>query len=89
MCVEDGCMYNLSPDSPIGIMDSGMGGISVLREIVKVLPNEDFIFYGDSANAPYGSRSNEEIYGLTERAVEGRLYRIKARLRQRMGGERP
>ena len=57
MCVEDGCMYNLSPDSPIGIMDSGMGGISVLREIVKVLPNEDFIFYGDSANAPYGSLS--------------------------------
>ena len=50
MCVEDGCMYNLSPDSPIGIMDSGMGGISVLREIVKVLPNEDFIFYGDSCN---------------------------------------
>ena len=70
MCVEDGCMYNLSPDSPIGIMDSGMGGISVLREIVKVLPNEDFIFYGDSANAPYGSRSNEEIYGLTEQAVD-------------------
>ena len=42
MCVEDGCMYNLSPDSPIGIMDSGMGGISVLREIVKVLPNEHY-----------------------------------------------
>ena len=49
---------------PIGFMDSGVGGISVLREAVRVLPNEDFIYYGDSANAPYGTRSPEEIKEL-------------------------
>ena len=53
--------FNLDKDAPIGVMDSGMGGISVLRELVKLLPHENFIFYGDSANAPYGSRSTENI----------------------------
>ena len=48
-------------DKPIGVMDSGMGGISVLKELARIMPNEDFIFYGDSANAPYGSRTTEEI----------------------------
>ena len=38
-------------DAPIGVFDSGMGGISVLRELVKIMPNEDYIFFGDSANA--------------------------------------
>ena len=37
----------------IGIFDSGFGGISVLRDIAKVMPNENLIYYGDSANAPY------------------------------------
>ncbi len=36
---------------PIGVLDSGLGGISVLRELVKLMPGEDFIYYGDSANA--------------------------------------
>ena len=40
-------------DAPIGVFDSGMGGISVLRELVKIMPNEDYIFFGDSANAPF------------------------------------
>ena len=56
----------LDCDAPIGVMDSGMGGISVLRELVRLLPNENFIFYGDSAHAPYGSRSNDEIYNMTK-----------------------
>lgn len=60
----------LDCDAPIGVMDSGMGGISVLRELARLLPMENFVFYGDSAHAPYGSRSNEEIYRLTEQAVE-------------------
>ena len=42
---------------PIGVFDSGVGGISVLKEAVKLLPNEDFIFFGDSKNAPYGVKS--------------------------------
>lgn len=55
---------------PIGFMDSGVGGISVLREAVRVLPNEDFIYFGDSANAPYGTKTVKEIRELTFRAVE-------------------
>lgn len=69
----------LDCDAPIGVMDSGMGGISVLREMAGLLPNENFVFYGDSANAPYGSRSTEEIYQLTEQVVQKLLKRgVKA-----------
>lgn len=61
---------SMKKNAPIGVMDSGMGGISVLREIVSIMPQENFIFYGDSANAPYGSRSTEEIFQLTSHVVE-------------------
>ena len=65
--------------SPIGIMDSGMGGISVLREVTALMPHENCIFYGDSKNAPYGSRSTEEIYQLTSKVVDHLLERnVKA-----------
>ena len=50
---------------PIAFFDSGVGGISVLREAVKILPNESFLFFGDSANAPYGTRPKNEILKLT------------------------
>ena len=69
----------LDCDGPLGVMDSGMGGISVLRELAGLLPHENFVFYGDSANAPYGSRSTEEIYQLTEQVVQKLLKRgVKA-----------
>ncbi len=54
---------------PIGIMDSGLGGLSVLREAVRLMPQENFIYYGDSANTPYGTRTVEEIRDLTENCV--------------------
>lgn len=50
---------------PIGVFDSGVGGISVLRELVALMPNENFIFYGDSQNAPYGTKTLEEVRALT------------------------
>ena len=50
---------------PIGVFDSGVGGISVLRELVALIPNENFIFYGDSKNAPYGTKTLEEVRKLT------------------------
>jgi glutamate racemase len=50
---------------PIGVFDSGVGGISVLRELVALMPQEDYIFFGDSANAPYGTKSLEEVHRLT------------------------
>lgn len=50
---------------PIGVFDSGMGGISVLANLIHDMPNENFIYYGDSNNAPYGVRPVEEIKNLS------------------------
>lgn len=50
---------------PIGVFDSGVGGISVLRELVKQMPGEDFIYFGDSVHAPYGTKPLEEVRQLT------------------------
>lgn len=63
----------------IGIFDSGVGGISVLRQLKKVLPHERYLYFGDSANAPYGTRPVEEIRELSL-AVADKLVRqgIKA-----------
>ena len=55
---------------PIGFMDSGLGGLSVLIEAVKEMPGEDFLYFGDSANAPYGVRPQEEIKKLTFSVVD-------------------
>ncbi len=56
-------------DRPIGVFDSGLGGASVLREALRLMPNENFIYYGDNANAPYGERSESEITALTFRCA--------------------
>ena len=53
----------------IGIFDSGFGGISVLKDIVELMPNEDYLYYGDSANAPYGTKPIETIMTLSERCT--------------------
>ena len=55
---------------PIGIMDSGFGGLSTLRQAVKLLPCENFLCYGDNANAPYGNRTQEDIQRLTVAAAK-------------------
>lgn len=55
---------------PVGFLDSGLGGLSVLKEAVKLMPAESFIYYGDSANAPYGTKDTETIRALTFAAVE-------------------
>ena len=57
----------------IGILDSGVGGISLLRRAVRLLPNENFLYYGDNQNAPYGPRPFDEICELAEVAVNGLL----------------
>ena len=49
---------------PVGVFDSGVGGISVLRELTALMPNENFIYFGDSANAPYGIRTYDEVYRI-------------------------
>lgn len=52
-------------DLPVAFFDSGLGGLSVLREAVKIMPQEDFIYFGDSENAPYGTKSVGEIRALS------------------------
>lgn len=52
------------------VFDSGFGGISVLKRLVDAMPNENYLYYGDSANAPYGPRSKEEIQNLTLKAIK-------------------
>ena len=51
----------MNVNSPIGIFDSGMGGISVLKQIHALMPQENLLYFGDSAYAPYGEKSRAEI----------------------------
>jgi glutamate racemase len=53
----------------IGVFDSGFGGLTILKEIVRVLPQYDYVYLGDSARAPYGDRSQNEIYEFTRQGV--------------------
>ena len=63
----------------IGFIDSGFGGSSVLKEAIKLMPNEKFIFYADSINAPYGTRDKEDILNLTKIMINMLLdYNLKA-----------
>lgn len=55
---------------PIAVFDSGVGGISVMRELMRQLPQEQFVYFGDCANAPYGSRPTEEIRRLSIHAYD-------------------
>ena len=64
-----------SKESCIAVFDSGVGGISVLRELVKSMPQEKFLYFGDSANAPYGEKSAEAVRDLTEQAAQMLLAR--------------
>jgi glutamate racemase len=56
--------------TPIGIFDSGYGGLTVLKEIVKAMPDYDYIYLGDNARAPYGTRSFETVYEYTLQCVK-------------------
>ena len=54
----------------IGVFDSGIGGLTVLEELKKVLPKEDFIFYADSINNPYGEKTDDELKGIVSNIVD-------------------
>src|SRR6185436_3828761 len=60
----------MSSLTPIGIFDSGYGGLTVMREIVNKLPRYDYIYLGDNARAPYGNRSFETVYQYTLQCVK-------------------
>ena len=56
-------------NGPIGVFDSGYGGLTILRELQKALPSADFLYLGDNARAPYGTRSFDLVYNFTRQAV--------------------
>jgi len=59
----------MSMNFPIGVFDSGYGGLTILREFQKKMPDYDFIYFGDNAHTPYGTRSYEVVYEYTRKAV--------------------
>ena len=64
-----------SKNDYIAVFDSGVGGISVLRELVRLMPQERYLYFGDSANAPYGTRPTAEVRVLTLAAAERLMAR--------------
>lgn len=64
-------MNNSYKNQPIGVFDSGLGGLTVVKEFIKLMPNEDIIYFGDTARLPYGSKSNNLI---TRYSVENSIF---------------
>ncbi|WP_027623614.1 glutamate racemase [Clostridium lundense] len=60
----------MKKNSAIGVMDSGVGGLTTVKELQKLLPKENLIYFGDNKNVPYGNKSEEEIIALTRRMIE-------------------
>ena len=54
---------------PICFFDSGIGGSTILKEVKKLLPNEDYIYYADSINNPYGKKTKEELFSIVDSVV--------------------
>lgn len=54
----------------IGIFDSGIGGLTVLNEIIKVHPNCEYYYFGDNINVPYGTKTKEELKTLVDRIIK-------------------
>ncbi|MCR5296411.1 MAG: glutamate racemase [Clostridiales bacterium] len=68
-----------SRQDPVGVFDSGVGGISALQAMMRLLPGERFIYYGDTVNAPYGTKSSEEVLSCVRIVVDRLLAQgIKA-----------
>lgn len=60
----------MEKEQSIGIFDSGIGGATVLKEILKILPNENYIYYSDSKNNPYGDKTDEEIFNICDKILK-------------------
>lgn len=60
----------IKSEAPIGVFDSGYGGLTILREFLNLLPQYDYLYLGDNARAPYGTRSFEVVYEFTRQAVQ-------------------
>ncbi|MGN0168988.1 MAG: glutamate racemase [Acetatifactor sp.] len=68
----------LRKDAPIGVFDSGVGGLTVAREIMRQIPNEKIVYFGDTARVPYGSKSQETVTRFSEQIVRFlRTFQVK------------
>ena len=68
----------LRKDAPIGVFDSGVGGLTVVREIMRQIPNEKIIYFGDTARVPYGSKSKDTVTRFSEQIVRFlRTFQVK------------
>lgn len=63
-------MTILKNNSPIGFFDSGVGGLTVLKEVKKLLPNEIYIYFGDTAHVPYGEKTKEQLLSYSENILQ-------------------
>lgn len=72
-------LADISAPGPIGVFDSGYGGLTILEGIRKLMPENDYLYLGDNARAPYGTRSFEVVYQFTLQAVE-RLFELGCQL---------
>lgn len=57
-------------NKPICFFDSGIGGATILKEVIKTLPNENYVYYADSKNNPYGNKTKEELFDIVSNAVD-------------------
>ena len=60
---------NIKKSAPIGVFDSGVGGLTVAREIMRHLPNENIVYFGDTARVPYGSKSRDNIIRFSKQII--------------------
>lgn len=67
MITENG--FKLKAEAPIGVFDSGVGGLTVAREIMRQMPNEKIIYFGDTARVPYGAKSKETVTRFSKQIV--------------------
>ena len=68
-------------NSPIGVFDSGVGGLTVAREIMRELPDESIVYFGDTARVPYGSKSRETVTTFSKqiiRFLKTLIFRLSA-----------
>jgi glutamate racemase len=63
-------LLNMNNEKPIGVFDSGIGGLSVLKQFIRFLPSEKYIYLGDTARVPYGNRSADTVCKYTKQCVE-------------------
>lgn len=69
-CVQLHTMDKMMDKRPIGVFDSGIGGLSILKELLKLLPGENYIFVADQANVPYGEKTKKELEKITLKVCE-------------------